>query len=140
MCIHLIFWVFWKNWQSIWTNQSVSWTWISNNIHYLCHGLFCIEWFQVRGDCLFWYWLNCWPLFEISFHNLSIILMRAQLLFPFVLFVVMSGILMTVFVWWLLPILLILRMPPELWDKNHKCNTAVPLSPGLVGTEVRCTE
>ena len=42
--------------------------WISNNIHYLCHGLFCIEWFQVRGDCLVWYWLNYWPLFEISFH------------------------------------------------------------------------
>ena len=32
---------------------------------------YCVQLFQVRGDCLFcWYWWNCWPsLFKLSFHN-----------------------------------------------------------------------
>ena len=33
-------------------------TWISNVI---CFGLFCAQWFKVRGDCSFWwYWWNQW--------------------------------------------------------------------------------
>jgi hypothetical protein len=36
------------------------------------HGIFCVQWFEVRGHCLFcWYWLNGWPsLFKLSFHNI----------------------------------------------------------------------
>jgi hypothetical protein len=32
---------------------------------------FYVQWFQVRGDCLFcWYWWNCWSsLYKLSFHN-----------------------------------------------------------------------
>ena len=43
--------------------------WISNVI---CHGLFCVQWFEVKVDCLFcWYLWNCWwSLFKLSFHNL----------------------------------------------------------------------
>ena len=43
---------------------------ISNGI---CHGLFYVQWIDVRGDCLFCrYWWNRWPLMKsltISFHN-----------------------------------------------------------------------
>jgi hypothetical protein len=36
-------------------------TWIPNII---CHGLFNVQWFEVRGDCSF-----CWPsLFKVSLH------------------------------------------------------------------------
>ena len=37
-----------------------------------CHGLFCVQWFEVKVDCLFcWYLWNCWwSLFKLSFHNL----------------------------------------------------------------------
>jgi hypothetical protein len=43
-------------------------TWISNVI---CRSLFYVEWFEMRGDCLFClYWWHCWPsLFKLSFHN-----------------------------------------------------------------------
>jgi hypothetical protein len=35
-------------------------TLISTDI--ICHGLFCAQWVDVRGDCLLcWYWWNCWP-------------------------------------------------------------------------------
>ena len=44
-------------------------TWISNIV---CHGLFCVQWVKMRGDCSFrWYWWNCWPsLSNLSVHNL----------------------------------------------------------------------
>jgi len=45
-------------------------TWISNVI---CRGLCYVQWFEVRGYCLFcWYWWNCWPsLVKLSFHNIG---------------------------------------------------------------------
>jgi hypothetical protein len=44
-------------------------TWISNTIF---HGLCYVQWFQVRVDCSFcWYLWNCWSsLFKLSFHNI----------------------------------------------------------------------
>ena len=35
----------------------------------ICHGLFYVHLFEVRGDCWFcWYWWNCWPsLFKTFF-------------------------------------------------------------------------
>ena len=36
---------------------SQGWTWIYNII---CHGLFCVQWVKMRGDCSFcWYCWNC---------------------------------------------------------------------------------
>jgi hypothetical protein len=42
--------------------------WISNII---CHALFCVQWFEMRGGCSFrWYLWNCWSSqFKLSFHN-----------------------------------------------------------------------
>ena len=51
-----------------------AWNWISN-ILWLCHGLFCVKWAKVSGDCLVcWYWWNCWSsliLFKLSYHSAS---------------------------------------------------------------------
>ena len=43
-------------------------TWNSINT---CHGLLCIQWFEVRRGCLFcWHWWNCsLLLLKLSFHN-----------------------------------------------------------------------
>ena len=35
--------------------------------------LFYVLWFEVRGDC--WYWWNCWSLFKLSFHKNCILLL-----------------------------------------------------------------
>ena len=45
-------------------------TWISNVI---CCGLCYVQWFEVRGHCLFcWYWWNCWSsLSKCSFYYYS---------------------------------------------------------------------
>jgi hypothetical protein len=38
--------------------------------HMICHGSFYVQWFEVRGDCLFCW--HCWPsLLKLSFHNHS---------------------------------------------------------------------
>jgi len=43
-------------------------TWSLNS---MCHGLYCVQWSEVLGDCSFcWHWWNCWPsLFKLSFHS-----------------------------------------------------------------------
>jgi hypothetical protein len=36
----------------------------------ISRGLCNVQWFEVRSDCLFWYWRNCWQsLIKISFQN-----------------------------------------------------------------------
>ena len=49
-------------------------TWVSNVIcHTFCNS-FCIQWFEMKGGCLFcWYQLNCRPsLFKLSFNKILI--------------------------------------------------------------------
>jgi hypothetical protein len=43
----------------------------TQNLDFQCHGLFSVQWIEVRGDYWFcWYWWNCWPsVFKFPFHN-----------------------------------------------------------------------
>ena len=54
--------------------------WISNII---CHALFCVQWFEMRGGCSFrWYLWNCWSSqFKFSFHNEVCHLLKSEISF-----------------------------------------------------------
>jgi hypothetical protein len=83
-----IFTMTYMSWSILWLSQAMSY--IYNDI---CHGLCCVQWVEVKGDCLFyWSWWNCCPsLFKLSFHNLQfnmtlLITSRLQLPIYFIIF------------------------------------------------------
>ena len=41
---------------------------LSHDLDCHIHCLFSVQWFEVRGDCLFcWCWWNCWPSICLNF-------------------------------------------------------------------------